>query len=394
MAVDCLKEVHVIGVGMTPFGILEDSIIELAEKAALEAIDDSQTIEYGFDRLIVGTQNPDEFTGRGHLSTLLADRLGIVPAGAFRVETGPSSGSSAFESAVALVGSGLAELVLVIGVEKMSEVERGTASKILAKMMSFENETRYGATPAALAAMVARRYMHDYGLTRDELSLVPVKAHKNGSKNPLAHFQKEITVEEVSNARIVAEPLTLFDCCPTSDGAAAVVVASSTVVNDIGLADQSVKVVGIGHGTDYHAVQHRLSLTSFGATMAAADAAFKMANMGPRDVDICELHDAFSILEIVNMEDVGIAERGNAIELVKSGATGVDGAIPVNPTGGLKSRGHPTGATGVAQIRDAILQLREQAPSGTQVDSPKVALTHNIGGFGNNMVVTLLTRRS
>jgi acetyl-CoA C-acetyltransferase len=384
-----MEPVNVIGAGMTSFGVLDDSLIQLAEQASFEAMGQSQTLGKRFDHLIVGSQNPDEFVNIGHLSTLLADRLGLVPAGATRVETGPSSGSSAFEVGFTMIASGHSDLVHVIGVEKMSEVDRGTASKILAKMMSYENETRYGATPTALAAMVARRYMHDYGLTRNELSLVPVKAHRNGAKNVLAHFQKEITIEKVSTARVVAEPLTLFDCCPTSDGAASIVLASNRRVRDLGLKDQAVRVLGVGHGTDYHAVQHRLSMTSFGATIAAAEKAFKMAKISPKDVDVCELHDAFSILELVNMEDIGLAKRGHAIDMVKEGRTEVSGDIPVNTTGGLKARGHPTGASGVAQIHDIYQQLIGNAPLGLQVEGTKIGLTQNIGGFGNNMCVGL-----
>jgi acetyl-CoA C-acetyltransferase len=386
-----MEPVNLIGTGMTPFGILNDSLVELAEKASCQAISASQTLDLQFDHLVVGSQNPDEFVGQGHLSTLLADRLGIVPAGATRVESGPSSGASAFETAFTMIASGYSDLVLVIGAEKMSEVDRGTASKILAKMMSYENETRYGATPTALAAMVARRYMFDYGLTRDELSLVPVKAHRNGAKNPLAHFQKEVTLKTVTDARVVADPLTLYDCCPTSDGAAALVLASDRVVADLGVSDQAVRVLGVGHGTDYHAVQHRLSIVSFGATIAAAERAFSMARINPKDIDVCELHDAFSILELVNMEDIGLAERGHAIDLVKNGITEVDGQIPVNTTGGLKARGHPTGGTGIAQIHDVYCQLMQNAPKGLQVSSPEIGLTQNIGGFGNNMVVAIFS---
>ncbi|MGY5858872.1 MAG: thiolase domain-containing protein [Candidatus Thorarchaeota archaeon] len=386
-----MEPVNIIGVGMTKFGVLEESIVEIAQTAAYEALDDASVIESTIDHLFVGTQNPEEFTGQGHLSTLLADYLGVVPAGATRVETGPSSGSSAFESAVALVGAGMADLVLVVGVEKMSQVSRGTASKILARMLSFENEIMYGATPTALAAMITRRYMHDYGLTRDELSLVPVKAHRNGAMNPLAHFQKEITVEKVSNSPIIADPLRLYDCCATSDGAAAVVIASNKAVQEHGLSDSVIKVQGVGHGTDYLAVQHRTSLTSMNATRIAAKNAFSMAGIKSSDVDVCELHDAFSILELLNMEDIGLVEKGQAIKAVKDGTTEVSGEIPVNPSGGLKARGHPTGGTGMAQIRDIVLQLRGTAPKGLQVDNPRTGLTHNIGGFGNNMVVTVLS---
>lgn len=377
---------------MTKFGTLDQSITELAESAGLEAIRDSNALDAKFDYVIVGSQNPDEFTGVGHLSTLMADRLGLVPAGATRVETGPSAGSSAFEEAVALIRSGLAELVLVIGVEKMSGIDRGAASRVLAKMISIESEARLGGTPAALAAIVARRYMHDYGLCRDDLSLIPVKAHKNGAKNPLAHFRDEITIEKVNTAKLVADPLTLYDCSPTSDGAASVVVASPKAAKVLGRADDSVKVLGVGHATDYHAVQHRLSLTSLGATVSAARKAFKMARLKPENIDLCELHDAFSILELIDMEDIGLAKPGHAIDLVKDGETSVSGRIPVNTTGGLKARGHPTGATGVAQIRDVVLQIRGKAPSGLQVKSPEFALTHNIGGFGNNMIVSIFSR--
>lgn len=377
---------------MTQFGVLEESIVELAQTAAFEAMESSSTIESTFDHLVVGVQNPDEFVGQGHLSTLLADHLGIVPAGATRVESGPSSGSSAFESAFAMVAARMADLVLVIGVEKMSQVDRNTASMILAKMLSCENEIRYGATPAALAALMTRRYMHDYGLTRDELSLIPVKAHRNGAKNPLAHFQKEVSIEKVSNSRMVANPLRLYDCSATSDGAASLVIASDKAVRDHGLSDYAIQVIGVGHGTDYLAVQHRISLTSMNATRVAAQKAFTMAGITSKEVDVCEIHDAFSILELVNIEDLGFVEKGQAINVVKDGITEVSGEIPVNPSGGLKARGHPTGGTGVAQIRDIVQQLRGQAPKGLQVENPQIGLTHNIGGFGNNMVVALFSK--
>jgi acetyl-CoA C-acetyltransferase len=278
-------------------------------------------------------------------------------------------------------------------VVQMSEVDRGQASRILAKMMSYENETKYGATPTALAAMIARRYMHDFGLTRDELSLIPVKAHRNGAKNPLAHFRKEITIEHVSGSRIVADPLTLYDCCPTSDGAASLVVVSDEYIKRAGVSDDAIRILGVGHATDYLAVQHRLSLTSMNATVEAANHAYSMAGFGPADIDVCEVHDAFSILELVNMEDLGLAPRGKSIELVKEGSTEVSGKVPVNPSGGIKARGHPTGGTGVAQIRDIVLQLRGTAPPGLQTEDPRIGMTHNIGGFGNNMVVTVLGQR-
>ncbi len=386
-----MESVNIVGVGMTKFGNLEDSIVELAQKAGMESLSDASIMGSSIDHLVVGSQNPEEFTGMSHLSTILADALGIVPAGATRVETGPSSGSSAFEVGVSMIGAGMADLILVVGVEKMSGVPRETTSKILARMLSDRNEIRYGATPTALAALITRRYMHDFGLTRDELSLIPVKAHRNGAKNPLAHFQKEVTIEEVSTSPIIADPLRLYDCCATSDGAAALVLASDKAVHELGLSDSVIRVLGVGHGTDYLAVQHRTSLTSLNATRIASKNAFRMANINPSDIDICELHDAFSILELLNMEDIGLVEKGQAIHAVKDGITEVSGSLPVNPTGGLKARGHPTGGTGIAQIRDVVLQLRGQAPKDLQVKDPTIGLTHNIGGFGNNIVVGIFS---
>jgi acetyl-CoA C-acetyltransferase len=236
--------------------------------------------------------------------------------------------------------------------------------------------------------------MHDYDLTRNELSLVPVKAHRNAARNPLAHFQKEITVEKVNKSPIISSPLTLFDCCPTSDGAASVVLASTGKARELGAIGDSASIRGIGHATDFLAVQHRNSLTSLSATVNAARDAFRMAKMRPEDIDVFELHDAFSILEIIAIEDMGLAEQGQGIEVIKSGAAEADGKTPINTTGGLKARGHPTGATGVAQIHDIFLQLTNRAPKALQVDNANRGMAHNIGGFGNNMVVTVLERNS
>jgi acetyl-CoA C-acetyltransferase len=384
------RSVYVAGVGMTKFGVLRESLIDLASSSALKAVNDSGISDYTIDRLVIGSQNPDEFTGIGHLSTLITDNLGLIPSGATRVETGPSSGSSAFEIGYALIASGLAESVLVVCVEKMSEIGRAEASKILAKVLSRENEVRYGATPTALAAMIAHRYMHDYNLSRDELSLIPVKAHKHGAHNPLAHFQNEITVDDVSSSRVVAQPLTLYDCCPTSDGAAAALLLSEDAVSKTIEREEAIKILGVGHATDYHSMQHRQHLTSMNGTKIAAESAFKMAKCSVVDVDVFELHDAFSILELIHMEDLGLAKVGKAIELVKSQETFVDGKNPINTTGGLKARGHPTGASGMAQIHDIVHQLRGTAPAKLQVEEARIGLTHNIGGFGDNFVVTIL----
>jgi acetyl-CoA C-acetyltransferase len=221
--------------------------------------------------------------------------------------------------------------------------------------------------------------MHEYGLSREDLAYAAVKNHHNGTKNPYAQFQKEIKVEDVLKSKIVAEPLRLFDCASIADGACAVILTSNKT---------NVKVSGIGHATDFLSLQYRDSLTSFNATRVAAKRAFERANRRPKDIDVAEIHDAFTILEFVNPEDLGFFKPGESAAALVNGKTGLSGELPINPSGGLKARGHPVGATGLAQICEIVWQLRGEADK-RQV-SANIGLCHNIGGFGNNNLVTIL----
>jgi acetyl-CoA acetyltransferase len=277
------------------------------------------------------------------------------------------------------VASGEYENVLVIAAEKMTELDTPAATEVLATVIS-ENERKYGATMPALAALITNYYMHRYGLSRETLSKVAVKSHYNGSMNPYAHFQKEITLEKANEAKFVSEPLRLFDCSPISDGAAALMLTSRNT---------DVSVAGLGHASDRLELRFRDSLTSFGSTRRAAEKAFNNARLKPDQMDIAELHDAFTPFELISSEDVGFFEPGGAVSAVEKGDTELNGKLPINPSGGLKARGHPVGVSGLAQIIEIVWQFRNEAGK-RQVDRVKCGLTQSTGGIANNNLVTIL----
>jgi len=296
-----------------------------------------------------------------------------------RIETGSSSGAAVFQAGVLAIASGCYSCVLVLASEKMTHLSTSQTTSILAEVID-PIERSYGCTMTALAGMITRRYMHDYCLTRDELAQVSVKNHHNGSLNPYAHFQKPITIDTVLNSKVVAEPLRLYDCSPISDGAAAVLLTNRK---------NQVKVIGIGHGTDHVGVQYRDSLTSFAATKRAAAQAYSMAGKKPKDIDLAEVHDAFSSFEIIDTEDLGFFEPGEGREALVNCVTKLDGDLPINPSGGLKARGHPVGVSGLAQVVELVWQLRGDA-GPRQVSGVKCGLTQSIGGLASNNLVNIM----
>jgi len=369
----------IAGCGMTRFCRSDETLISLTIEAASKALSSIEGRVRNPKALIVSAMNPQEITGDDNIATMLADGLGLTSIPAFRIENAPASGSSALHQAVFSVLSGIYDPVLVVGGEKMTGMNTRAISKLIAKLTP-EEERSLGITMPALVAMMTQRYMHKHKLSREELAKIPVKSHDLGALNPLAHFQKKITLTDVLQSPVISNPLRLYDCAPISDGAAAVVVASEKT---------AVEIAGMGHGADTLYYQHRDTLSSFPATTVAAKHAYAMARLTPEDVDVVETHDAFSILELVNCEDLGLFEKGKSVDAVKEGATGLNGSLPVNPSGGLKSKGHPVGATGIAQICELFWQLTGQAGK-RQVDDPTIGMAHNIGGFGNNAVVTVL----
>ena len=374
-----MQPVFVAGVGMTRIGRRSELLPELMAEAARLAL-----AEAGIDTpeaIVVATMNPEEFLGDGNFASNVATHMGFAHVPALRIETATSSGAAAFYAGFAQVTAGLRRTVLVVGGEKMTHLTTPRVSEIIGRSIDPYERT-YGATMPALAGLVTRALMTRHGVGAREIAQVAVKNHANATRNPLAHFQQAVTLDEVLSSRMVADPLRLMHCCPISDGAAAVVLSARP---------SPVRVAGVGQGTDTLAVRHRRELTSFAATRTAAREAYAMAGIGPERVDVAEIHDAFAPFELISLEDLGLVPPGKAGRATLDGATALDGRLPVNPSGGLKARGHPLAATGLAQIAECVWQLTGRARD-RQVADVHCALAHSIGGLATNNWVTILAR--
>ncbi len=379
-----MRDVAVIGVGMLRFGELwEKSLRDLCVEASLGAIRDAGVDR--IDSLVVGCMASGLFVEQEHLSNLLADSLGMGPVPATRVESACASGGVALRTGILEVASGMSEIVLVVGAEKMTDVSGEVCTATLATATDQEYEAFSGATFPGLNAMIARAYMEKFGATPQQLAAVAVKNHANGMLNPLAQYQNKITVEEVLKSVMVADPLHVLDCSPVSDGAAACILCPMDRAAKLSK-KAPVRVSGIGFATDSIALYRRPDLTHLAAVELSAQRAFKMAGRKPSDVQVAELHDAFTITEICALEEVGLVERGQGAQAAPSGRTALNGPIPVNTSGGLKAKGHPVGATGVAQAHEIVLQLRGEA-GPRQVKGAHIGLTQNMGGTGGSSVV-------
>lgn len=380
-----MRQVAVIGVGINKWGELwKKSLRDIFVESALLAIDDAGIDK--IDAMYVGSMTPGIFTGQEHLGALLADYLGRAPIPSTRVESACASGGVALIQGFIDVASGLHDIVLVGGVEKMTDLLTEGATYALAAAADREYEAFQGLTFPGLYAMIANRYKYQFGLTREELSWVAVKNHRNGSLNPKAQYPFEITLEAVEKSPMVADPLRVLDCSPITDGAAVVILAPLEKVKE-----PKVEIIGIGQATDRIALHQREDLTEFRAVRRAAEEAYKMAHLKPEDIDLAEVHDCFTIAEICVIEALGFFDRGKGKEAAKSGLTALDGKIPVNTSGGLKSKGHPVGATGVAQVVEITEQLRGEAGK-RQVRDVRVGLCQNMGGSGASSTVTILKR--
>ena len=372
-------DVWIAGAGMTRFGKRDVTLLDLMAEAALAALADA-SIETP-DAIMVAAMNPEEFTGEGNYGSLVGTYLGLSHVPALRVETATSSGMAAVYAGFAALAAGFHRSVLVVGGEKMTQLPTPRVSEIIGRSID-PHERSYGSTMPALAGLITRAAMHERGFVLREISQVAVKNHAHGARNPYAHFQEPVTLEAVMESRVVADPLRLLHCCPISDGAAALVLTT---------APAPVRIAGIGQGTDSIAVRYRPELTSFRATQAAAEAAYRMAGFGPERVEVAELHDAFAPFELISLEDTGLVPSGKAGRATLDGETTVGGRLPVNPSGGLKARGHPLAATGIAQLVELVWQLRGRA-EGRQVPA-RVALAQSIGGLASNNWVSLLEAR-
>jgi len=375
---------------MTKFGEhWEQSLRDLAAKAGAAAVQDANIQGKDIEAMYIGNMSGGRFIGQEHIGALAADSLGLNPIPATRVEAACASGGLAFRQAYLSIAGGAFDMVVAGGVEKMTDVLTGQATTTLGGAADQEWETFFGATFPSLYALMAKRHMHDYGTTEEQLAKVSVKNHANGAKNPYAQFQRELSLETVMNSSYVAEPLKLLDCSPITDGAAAVILASEEKAKQI--TDNPIWIKASAQASDTLALHTRQSLTGLAATRTAARKAYEQAKIKPGDLDLAEVHDCFTIAELMAIEDLGITEKGMSGKHVDQGEFTLDSRLPINTSGGLKSCGHPVGATGIKQIAELTWQLRGQAGK-RQVNGAEIGLAHNVGGSGATVSVHILSR--
>jgi acetyl-CoA C-acetyltransferase len=376
-----MQSVYIAGIGMTKFGKDPRSLAEICHEAAQTALTSSEIQEV--DAIYIGVMNPEEFTGDSNIASHIADALGLTGIPAVRIETASSAGAAAIQAGFQAVASGYYRRVLILGGEKMTHLSTSATTRVLAGVIDKE-ERQCGATMPALAAMITEKYREKFNLSQSRLETmlcaVALKNHGNGAHNPMAQFQKAISRETYLASKYVATPLRLYDCSPITDGAAAVVLTSEKT---------DVRLAGVGQGTGPLSLRGREIFTSFPATRMAAARAYQMAETSPQGIEFAEVHDAFTPFEIITTEDLGFFAPGKGGDAVLEGVTAIDGRLPVNPSGGLKARGHPVGASGLAQIVEAVKRLRGESGSKRQFNR---GLTQSTGGLASNNFVTILER--
>ena len=378
-----MDKVCVLGAGSTKYGKLDDSISDITLQASVGAIEsagiESKDIKAGYISNVFGVADKQV-----HLGPVVMSNLGISDRPSLSIESACGSGSVSFREAYANVAAGFYDVVLVTGVEKVTHTGTEWTTTYFSYCSDFFYEGQAGASFPGVFASMARAYIHEFKATEEDFAQVAVKNHDNGLLNPKAHLRKKITIDDVMNSAVVASPLKLYDCCPFSDGASAVILCNEKFAKDHG-ADY-IEVLGSGRGGSPAALQGREHLTTIPSTRIAADAAFKMAGITPKDIDFAEVHDCFTIAEVVDTEDLGFFEKGKGVEAVREGQTKLNGEISINPSGGLKSKGHPIGATGVGQVVEVFDQLTGKAGERT-VKNAKIGLTQNFGATGASCAV-------
>ncbi len=385
-----MKRVAIVGIGQSKFGRRIDvNVNELAFEAIREALLETGLSQRDIEIVSVGTVG-SPWSEELLPAVTVTDYAGLYPAGVVRCEAACSTGSAAFNYAYSAVAGGVADVAMAVGVEKMSEVDTATAVEVIGRsgsyLWEFEN---FGMTFPGYYAMHAVAHMAEFGTTVDQLAMVAVKNHKYGAMNPLAHIQKEITIDDVLNSRVIAWPLKLYDCCPISDGSAAVILASEDRAAEI--TDTPIWVKGLGMASGSANLSKRKDFVGLKATVLASRKAYKMADIEPEDVDVAVVHDCFTIAEILAYEDLGFCGKGEGGNLIEEGETYIGGKIPVNIDGGLKAKGHPLGATGCSMVYEIVKQLRSQAGKRQASLKKGIGLVHNVGGTGHFCYVTVLS---
>jgi acetyl-CoA C-acetyltransferase len=383
--------VSIVSAGSSQFGRL-DGVYgrELFVDAAKEAFDRCPNLNpiKDIEALFVGHMG-ESYEHQGHTGPTLADWAGLLPKPAVRLESACASSGAALRAGISAILSGMHKVVMVGGVEKMTHRTTAEVTEFLAMASDLPFEQWNGLTFPGLYALMATAHMHEYGTTEEQMARVAVKNHHNGTLNPKAHMQKEITVEKAMESKVIAWPLKLYDCSLITDGASCLILAHPDLAKRF--TDAPVHVIGSGQASDAIGIYEREKLTSLKAARLAAQEAYRMAGVEPKDLDVAEVHDCFTIAELMAYEDLGFCGAGKGGNLIEEGTTELGGKLPVNPSGGLKSKGHPVGATGTAQAYEIYLQLTEQAEK-RQVKGAEMGLSHNVGGSGATACVHIYRR--
>lgn len=387
-----MRRVCVIGAGMTRFGEhWEKGFRDLVIEAGVKALEDAKLQGGELEAGYVGTMASGRLVGQEHIGALIADYMGLNPIPITRVEGACASGALAFRQGFMAVASGMHDIVVVGGVEKMTDLGVNEVSDILGGAGDQEWELFLGATFPGLYALMARKHMMEFGTTEEMLAAAAVKNHKHGAKNKYAQYQNEITIDQVLKSKMIADPLKIFDCSPVTDGAAAVVLAPYEIAKKY--SEQPIEVIASAQASDAIALHSRETLTGLKATQVAAKKAFERAKLKPEDIDVAEVHDCFTIAELMAIEDIGFVKKGEGGPATLNGRTALDGEVAINTSGGLKACGHPVGATGIKQIVELTWQLRaSKETEGRQRKDAEIALAQNVGGSGATAVVHILKR--
>jgi acetyl-CoA C-acetyltransferase len=385
-----MRKISILGIGETKMGRLaERSLRDLIQEAGNKAIADAGIDKKDIDALYLGNFNSSCLCGQGHMGSMASEALGLGNIPTVRTEGACASGSLAFRMAVMGILSGNYDIALVGGVEKMTHRNTATVTTAIASAMDYELEAMQGFTFPACFAMMAHRYFYEYRDVKREMGICAYNAHQNALLNPDAQMHKDVTLEKILAADLIASPLSLFDCSLVTDGSAFVVLAADDIAKGLPTKHRAIELVGSGHAGDTLTLASKPVITSFAATKAAVAQAYFQANMKPEDIDFAEVHDCFTITQIINTEDLGFFEKGKGGDAVAEGITALKGKKPINPSGGLKAKGHPIGATGLSQIHEIVTQLRGDAAE-RQLSKADVGLAHNLGGTAGTCVINIL----
>jgi len=389
-----LRKVAIVGAGHSKFGNRNDvNVSELAFEAVKPSLEDAGVDAKEIEFMALGTTGAGAWYEELLPAVVVAEYCGLTKAGLIRCEAACASGSAAFFTAYSAIASGKTDVAIAVGLEKMREIDTPTVMEWIGRagyyLWEFHN---FGLTFPAYYALYANAHMAKYGTTEEDLALVAVKNHKYATLNPVAHLRKEITVDDVLSSMVIASPLKLFDCCPVTDGSASLILASEEKVKELKI-DTPVWVAGIGYSSGTANLSKRPDYVGLEASVLAAERAYKASGITPNQIDFAEVHDCFTVAEILAYEDIGLCRKGEGAKFLREGQTEIGGKVPMNVDGGLKAKGHPIGTTGCSMIYELTKQLREEAEKGRQVPLKNyVGLAHNVGGTGHYCYVTILRR--